>query len=61
MEEDNYSEGEVLMSQTTNSLIKSRYNPLSLGIKDTVILDTPHAIYVGNISEANALKLFPKI
>ena len=61
MGEDNYSEGTVLMSQTTNSLIKSRYKPIvSVGIKDTVILDTPHAIYVGNISEADALKTLSK-
>ena len=59
--EDNYSEGTVLMSQTTNSLIKSRNKPIvSLGIKDTVILDTPHALYVGNISEANTLKTLSK-
>jgi len=55
--EKNYSEGKVLMSQTTNSLIKAKNKPIvSLGIKDTVILDTPHAIYVGNINETNAIK-----
>lgn len=61
MKEKNYSEGAVLMSQTSNSLIKAKNKPIvSLGIKDTVILDTPHAIYVGNISETNALKNLSK-
>ena len=61
MKAKNYSEGRVLMSQTSNSLIKAKNKPIvSLGIKDTVILDTPHAIYVGNINETNALKTLSK-
>ncbi len=61
LKENSYSEGKVLMSKTTNSLIKAGNKPIvSLGIKDTVILDTPHAIYVGNISETNVLNALSK-
>ena len=59
--EKNYSEGDVSMIQTTNSLIKAKDKPIvSLGIKDMVILDTPHAIYVGNINETNPIKKFTR-
>jgi mannose-1-phosphate guanylyltransferase len=47
------------MHQTTNSIIKAKDKPIvSLGIKDTVVLDTPYAIYVGDINKTNAIKTF---
>jgi len=54
---NNVLEGDIIAAETKNTFIKSKDKPIiSFGIENQVIIDSPDAIFVGDLNKTNQIK-----